>query len=527
MRQLRRYGGSDAGAVVLVRVFLALLLAASVGSAKEGRYHVSPSPQVDQAEEPWVRCSELPDPAVSTTALTTATSASDLHADIMAACGSGCIVTLAPGTYDGNVVFGDSALKAGSITPTGEVVIRGTDPANPPVIRATVDLKAAVVHVKDPAARIRLEDVILDGRRSSQTSSVLTTVCADTTPADGTCDSTASNGFASGFHIRSTVAGVTSSCLLRVEVKETVNNGIVIAYGRASTIEDSYVHDIGCTSATCPSLSVPNNLNVRSQKIQSMGIQFSDSTAGAVIDSTIHDVTKIGIECFLRAYGCQFARNMIYDTYNSAIAFTGGDGAAFENTVYSTGFDHAPNATTDNLGNAILVTADVDYPPTRRTVIRGNTITSSWGSGIQVGVPAGVTPPNPMLVTVSGNIISGACNGTTRADVASYELGDSTAVIQEVIAFDNMALGASACPQVFEIRNLRHYTERRNVVTGTTGGNAVEYDDVEQLDSFGLNVSDDINLDVDSLGKLSNCTLNGASVTGSTSGPVIRSNCGA
>lgn len=508
-------------------VVLALLLA-STAAAKSGRYAELPPRLARQEPTLYTECSELPDPSVSTTALTTATSASDLHADIMAACGSGCIVTLAPGTYDGNIVFGDSGLKAGSITPTGEVLIRGTDRDNPPVIRATLNLRAAVVHAKDVTARIRLEDVILDGRRSEQTASVLTTVCADTTPADGICDSGASNGFASGFHTRSTLSGTTSSCLLRIEVRDTVNNGIVIAYGSASTVQDSYVHDIGCTTTTCPSLSIPATSNVNSQIIQAMGVQFNDSISGAVVRSTIHDVTKIGIECFLRAYQCQFVGNTIYDAYNAGISFSGGDGRATDNTIFSIGFDHAPNLTTDNLGHGILFVADIDYPPLNRTYITANRISSVWSSGIQIGVPAGVMPPSPMLSTLSGNIISGACDGTTRADVAAYELGDSTAVIQDIRAYDNVATGVSRCPQVFEIRNLLHYTERRNSVTGSTGGNAVEYDDVEQLDSRYLTVSDDINIDADSTGRLHDCTLgSGAAVTGTTSGPVRRANCGA
>lgn len=512
---------------------LLALLFALPASAIDGRYGQASARRGPFGGNPaYIECSSLPDPANTPVAVTNAT---DLHTVAMTNCTAGCILELAPGTYSNtNVVFGDTAIKASSITPTGEVLIRGADPSNPPVLVAAVDTKAAVVHVKNVTARIRLEDVILDGNRANQTSGVLTTVCTDDNEnagaGNGICDSdspSASNGFANGFNTRSTINGITSSCLHRVTVRNTVNNGISIGYARkGSTVQDSTVYDIGCTATTCPSLSVPLNSSVNSQLVQSMGIQFYDSQSGAVIGSTVHDVSKIGIECFLRAYGCQFIGNTVYDAFNVGIAFTGGDGKAATNTIYSIGYDHIPNATTDNLGIGILYTVDIDNPPTGRTTMSGNWISGTWGSGIEIGIPAGTLPPKPVLATVSSNVITGACTGTTRADVAAYELGDSTTDIQEIIATDNTASNAAACPQVFKVRNLLHYTERRNVVSGSTGGNAVEYDNVDQLDSRYLVVSDDINIDTDTRGRLYDCALgSGSALTGTTTN-VLRSGCG-
>lgn len=512
-------------------VVLALLLASRAACA------IGPDPlRTDEPAGPWVTCSQLPDPAgATTTALTTATSAADLHTDIMAVCSAGCIVTLAAGTYDGNVVFGDSALKAGSITPTGDVVIRGADRANPPVIRATPDLNAAVIHAKNVTARIRLEDLILDGRRDSQTSAAFSPVCTDlyNNPAaggngvqtsgvpDGVCDGTnQSIAFLNGFNTRSTsVAGQTSSCLLRVQVRETASTGIQLSQPFASTVEASTVTGAGCTTALCPALSIPADFVENAMLKTAMGVQMVDGIEAAVINSSISSVTKIGIECFTTMRRCHMYNNAIDEAFMGGIVFNEADGEAVRNRITRTGLWLTPNKTTDNIGMGIqFVGGDATATTPFNVSIVSNTITGAYNSGIQIGLSS-PTLNSLARFRVHQNVVSDTCDGSTRTDAASLEIGDSTAkTFPLVLATGNQSL-STACPDGFRIRNLERFTGWAN---STTAG--VEVDDVRAFDWNGGVITGSLDIDVDTRGRAMNCTLTG-SVVGAAN--VTRRDCGA
>jgi hypothetical protein len=502
---------------VLVRlaVLLALLLAVPA-SAIEGRFpRAGPSaPPVDVVEDPWVDCSKLPDPAFTPVDVT---SASDLHTVAMANCGSGCILELAPGTYtDTNVIFGETAIKGDSVAPSGEVVIRGADRNNPPVLRAELGVNAAIIHARNITPRIRLEDVILDGRRSEQTTGART-ACTDTTPNNGICDTgSQTSTFAGGFNTRNTGAGTTRSCLLRVQVRDTVTTGIQLSQPFVSTVQDSSVTRAGCTVALCTPLAVPLDATTNSITKTAQGVQLVGGSDSAVVNTTISDVTKIGIECFTNSRRCQFHDNTVTGAGIAGIVFNEGDGTASGNTIDDTGFTYAQNTTSDNVGQGIQVTNGNTYAASKFTTrIEGNTIEDAWGSGIQIGL-AGTTY-NDMRVDLTRNIVRGACNGTTRADSAGIELGDSTYDIAQITASYNSNTGDS-CVDGMRVRNVRTH---RNDFNGTQNG--FEVDDVDEFQGRDLDVVGNIDIDADSKGFIQRCTVSGV-VLGSDG--VQRPSCG-
>jgi len=496
-----------------------------------GRHPLAPLRETTAvAGEPFVRCSQLPDPAgATTTALTTATSASDLHDDIMAACTSkplGCIVTLAPGTYDGNVVFGDSALKSGSITPTGEVIIRGLDRNNPPVIRGTVDFKGAVIHAKNITTRIRVEDVILDGRRSEQTIASMTAVCTDS-PADGICDGACtdnqSSTLQSGFSTRNTSTGQTQSCLLRVQVRETVDTGIQLQNATKSTVESSTVSGVGCTATSCPALSIPTDACMTSIMKTAQGVQINGGTTplingsvdSAVVDSTISNATKIGIECFNGSRRCHIRGNTVSNTGFEGIVLNESDGDMMENVVSSIGLLNAHNTLMENSGRGVVWAGSSSYQGMSVTISK-NRISNTWGSGLQAGLIDHVD--NSASVTLDGNSVAGSCNGTTRTDAAGIDLGDSANDIYQVRTRGNTTT-TSACPDGTRLRNLRDF---RGLGNSTTSG--IEIDAVDSLFLDGNVIRGNLDIDSSTVGVVRNCALSG-SVVGAAN--IVRSNCGA
>lgn len=501
-------------------VLLALLLAIPA-SAIEGRFpRAGPSAlPADVVEDPWVDCSTLPDPAFTPVAVT---SSSDLHTVAMANCGSGCILELAPGTYTNtNVIFGDTALtttysKAASVSPSGEVVIRGADPSNPPVLRAQIGVNAAIIHAKDITPMIRLEDVILDGRRSEQTAAAVT-ACTDTTPNNGICDSPSQTStFAGGFNTRNTGSGRTRSCLDRVQVRDTVTTGIQLSQAFASTVQNSTVTNAGCTPTLCPALSVPADAITNSLTKTAQGVQLLGGSESAVVNSTVSSVTKIGIECFTNARRCQFHNNTIEGSALAGIVFNEGDGTAKGNTIRNTGFLVQHNLASDNVGMGLQVTNGNTYAGSQFTVqIESNTIENTWGAGLQIGL-AGTTY-NDMRIDLTSNIVRGACNGTTRADSAGIELGDSTYDIAQITASYNSNTGDN-CVDGTRIRNLRTH---RNEFNGTTNG--LEVDDVDEFQGRSLDVTGNVDIDADTKGFIRGCTISGM-VVGSDG--VQRSTCG-
>lgn len=493
-----------------VAALLALLLVASTASAEgAGRLLLNArSAPTDVVEDPWIDCAELADPAFTPVAVT---SSSDLHTVAMNNCGSGCILELAPGTYaDTNVIFGDTALtttysKTASVTPSAEVLIRAADPSNPPLLRAKVGVNAAVIHAKDVTARIRVEDVILDGRRSEQTAAAVT-ACTDTTPADGVCDgSSQTSTFATGFNTRNTGSGTTRSCLLRVQVRNTVSTGIQLSQAYLSTVQDSTVSGAGCTPALCPALSVPLDATTNALLKTAQGVQLLGGSDSAVVDSRISDVTKIGLECFTNTRRCHLRRNTIERAGIAGIVFNEADGDAMANTIRETGQWFSHNSTGNNVGQGIQWTNGNTYAASRfETTISGNTVSNSFGSGIQVGL-AGTTYNDARLI-VSNNTVSGSCNGSTRADSAGIELGDSTYDIAKITAENNSDTGG-ACIDGIRARNLRTHRSFRN---GTDSG--LEIDDVDDLKAISLDVTGNIDVDADTKGVIDTCTLGGMAI---------------
>lgn len=493
--------------------YLALLIfIAMTASADQG---VSLSGAQAGVPISWTRCSALADPIASTTALTPATSANDLHNDIMAVCGAGCIVTLAPGTYDGNVVFGDSALKSGSITPSAEVLIKGTDPTNPPVIRATVGLNAAVVHAKDVTARIRLQDVVIDGRRSSQTPAAMS-VCADTAPANGVCDTgTQSLSDLHGFFTRSTIGGTTQSCLYRVRVIETVENGIEVRHGATSTVESSVVTGTGCRPGACPAMTIPFDALSSAITKASQGISLTAGTGSAAVGNTVSDVTKIGIECIGEARRCVVVGNTISNSGISGVVMNDSDGTVAWNSISSIGLMFSPNTSADNVGNAIAsVYGDSTRSSSFSTLIFGNTLMNSWGAGIQIDLNA--TLSHTSHTQVDDNTITATCHGTTRGDAAGLEIGDSTQAISSAAASRNR-IGTTSCPDGFRLRNLTAFGGIGNT---TMGG--IEVDAVSSYLMNDTTITGNLDIDAGTSGSMTNCTLTGSVIGG---GGVTRTNC--
>ena len=503
-------------------VVLALLWAVQA-SAIEGRFPRSgPSgPPADVVEDPWIRCSDLPDPAFSVTSLTQATSQNDLHADIMAACGSGCIVEIGPGTYTDNIVFGDTAIKATSVTPTGEVLIRAADPSNPPVIRAELGVKASVIYAKNVTARIRLEDLILDGRRSEQTVASIDSadICTDTTPDDGVCDGSPvaqTSTSLQGFDTRNTGSGVTSSCLLRVQVRETVGTGIQLTDAYVSTVEDSTVTGAGCTTTLCPLLDIPADATTNAILKTAQGVQLSGGSDSSVIESTASGVTKIGIECFAGARRCHVHDNTISSPGIAGIILNESDGTVKGNTISDVGLWFSPNLTTDNVGIGIQTTNSNTYASSTFSVaIEGNTIDNVFSSGIQAGLAG--TSYNDMRIDVTRNVVRGACNGTTRGDSAGIELGDSTYDIAQITASYNSNTD-DLCIDGMRVRNVRTH---RNSFNGTSSG--LEVDDVDEFHGRNIDVTGNIDIDADTNGYIRGCEVSGM-VIGSDG--VQRTSCG-
>lgn len=505
-------------------VVLSLLLA-SVASAKSGNIPRSglDDSRVGGSTEPFLRCSDLPDPSESTTTLTTATSSSDLHEDIMAACSGGCIIEIGPGAYTENIVFGDTAIKADSVTPTGEVLIRASDPTNPPIIRAELGVKAAVIHSRASgtgiAPFIRVEDIILDGRRSEQTVASIdsSTICTDTTPDDDICDGsgvTQTSSFLHAFDSRNTSSGKTRSCLLRVQARETVGNSLQLSQAFASTVEDSTVSGAGCTTTSCPALSIPADATTNAILKTAMGIMFVGGSDSAAIENTIDDVTKIGIECFTNARRCHVHGNTITDAGIAGIVLNEGDGTVVGNTISDVGLAFLPNAMSNNVGQGIQFTNGDTYTGLVAS-ITGNTVRNAFGPGIQVGLAG--TAYNTARIDVSENSVSGTCNGGTRADSAGIELGDSTYDTAQIVAYDNSTAN-SDCVDGMRVRNVRTHRNWRNGIA-----DGLEVDDVDEFDGISLSITGNLDIDSDTLGRIRTCSLTGT-VVGSTN--VQRQDCG-
>lgn len=514
-----------------MQLILAVILAAILSIGAGNRYPLEGVRQSDiGVASTWTDCASLADPAFTPVQVT---SASDLHTVAMNNCGSGCILELAAGTYtDTNVVFGDTSItttygKTASVTPAGEVVIRGADRNNPPLLRAKIGTNAAIIHARNVTARIRVEDVILDGRRSEQTGGAFTP-CADTAPANGICDGTSparNDSNVHGFYTRHQTPGsTTSSCLLRVQVRNTPDTAIEIQDGVLTTVQDSTITGAGCTAALCPAVTLAGESDVNAVTNTGMGIQFLTSGGGyGAVGNTISDVTKIGIECFTAARGCTLIGNTVSGAMNAGIGYTQADGWAIGNTIRNIGFNVSPNAATNNLGWGVYaVLGDAESAGFNVRMI-GNSVTNTWGSAYLFAL-SGPTTSNEATLYAANNIAVGACNGTTRTDAASFEWGDSAQQMARVDSIGNVA-SASGCARGMYVRKLRSFIQREDTIRVSNGAPAIDYESVLALDARDITVNDDIDIDGVSVGHIKNCTMNGASITGLATN-VKRYNCG-
>lgn len=512
-------------------VALALCLCLLTGAT--GRYGLNGrNVSVSQTDYGPVECGDLADPGYTPVNITSAT---DLHAAVTANCATGCEIVLAPGTYtDTSVTIGDSgvdsAIKVGSLTnATGVVWIHGSDPDNPPVLVNEAGILSAVVHARNMTGLLRVEDVIIDGNKANQTNGAITTVCTDSAPADGTCDTGSQTSSRShGIYMHSTVgSGKTTMCVRRVEVRNTVATGIQISNGYFSTVSDSWVHDIGCTPASCPGLSIPLTNENSAITYLAQGIQIGDAIGSSALRNTVERVTKIGIECFVGTVGsrgCNASNNRVDYANSAGIGFVGGVGVAIRNTITNTGKYIGFDTTTTKNGHGMTIRPSLANSLLTRVRVEGNSVSDSWGGGILVHANSPSEVPAGYRVEVIGNTVTNACDGTTRTTAASFEMGDETDQLHRIDSRSNIVNG-TLCGRGFSVSNLDKYVESGNRVVGSTGGYAVEYDSVTIIDSKGIDVSDDIYIDAASDGAMRNCTFRSGSVIAGETGNVAFSDC--
>lgn len=489
---------------------------------------------IPTAGDPWVSCSGLPDPGHTPISLT---AADDLHAEIIDNCGSGCTIELAAGTYaDTNVTMGpssDQIVKSGSLDEaTGEIIIRAADPSNPPVLEAEPGNPAAVFYIVDIAARFRFKDLVLDGKKSEQTNDIFvdkdgnSTICADTSPTDGVCDTgTLTNAEAGGINVRSRVGPIQMRvCADNVTVRNTVFDAFFLRNTASSTVQNSTVEHAGCTTETCPLLSIPANAENNNLLVVGRGVNFVNSAQVGIADNVITDATKIGAQCF-GSTSCYIADNVLTDIGNGGITMLGSSGYVWRNTINGAGLLYGQNSPTTNTGSGIDFVDDDAYSGDLDVEIIGNTISNTWGPSVNVGLRKSPAAESSTL-TIQDNTMSNACVVQTLSTNADLLIGDGTDRLEAITASGN-SISGGACNVGMRVRNVIDYTAENNSVSGYGSGTAVAYDDVEALDEDGLTVDGNISIDADSVGTLANCTLNGsATIVGAVEGGVTRTNCG-
>src|SRR5690606_10087227 len=140
-----------------------------------------------------------------------------------------------------------------------------------------------------------------------------------------------------GFATRRTDSGDSRSCLLRVQVRNTVADAIFLRQARDSTVEDSTTINSGCTAASCPNLSLPSDLATPSVITIGRGINF-DTARGNVgaIGNTVGRSTKIGVQC-ITSDDCHSIGNTVDEALTIGTSSIGSSGSIRGNTVRRTG----------------------------------------------------------------------------------------------------------------------------------------------------------------------------------------------
>lgn len=480
-----------------------------------------PMPGPGYAHYGQALCSSLP--AIAATPVS-ATTSDNLATKLGDACTAGAgILELAAGTYsDVNLQIG-----AGGVAIGGECEIRAANPASKPILRAGIDVNRAVIQVRNVPHRIRFTNLACDGRRSSQTASGMTSICADTAEngglGNGICDDGTQSLTNRGcIDSRVTSGGPNSTCVLGFEASETVWDAIFLRNQTNSVVEASTVDGTGCDTTTCPALSVPADNSLNSILLVGRGINLVDSAYVSAFGNTVTDVTKQGLQCY-GSTNCITAENDVTAWGISGITMLGSSGVVLNNNIDGAIQPWAQNSTTTNNGQGILVTdggLGLDF----RVAIRGNLVENTWGNGIASELQAG-TPPEPVVI-VEGNTINGPCNGTTHEFAAGLFLGDTVDDHEAVRSVGN-TVTASECSTAVRVRNVLDYYGRSTTVSGTVSGGGVNYTSVA-MDEDGITTDEEITIDAASSGAMSNCTLNGVAVVNDSSGgAVTRTNCGA
>lgn len=460
------------------------------------------------------RCSALPD--ISATPVTMTTS-DNFATKLASACGSGAgILEMAAGTYtDFNAQIGD-----GGVAIAGECEIRGANPADKPLLRAGVDVARAILQVRNVDYRMRFTNLHCDGRRGDQTEASYASICADTSPADGVCDS-GEQTFSdlSCIDSRSTEGGILQTCVYGVDSEKTVFDGIFLRNQDGSAVESSTVDGAGCDSTLCPNVSgVPADNSLGAVLNVARGINLVNADNSIAVDNVINAVTKQGVQCFT-SDNCNIVGNTVTRFGITGITMLGSTGVVIGNDVDNIEVLWTPDSTTSPIGQGILLTDGANFTDFK-VYARNNTVSNAWGDGIAASTsPSSPTEPE---VIIEQNTIEGACTGSTSTLGASLLLGDNTSDFESIVSRNNTITGNN-CDSAKRVRNAPVYSSSGDSISGTVSGDAVEYDTVV-INESSLTVDADINIDASSSGTLSGCTLNGiASVNDSSGGAVTRS----
>lgn len=432
----------------------------------------------------------------------------NIQTAIGTACGSGAgRVALQPGTYtDQNIQVG-----TGGQAIAGECEIFAADPSNKPVLRATVGVARGVIQAINVDPRLRLTNLKIDGRRSSQTDASMSLICTDTTPDDGICDSgSISEGGASGVVSRWTVTGDATTCLYGVEVYDTAADGIALRNQVGTGVENVRVDRAGCTSATCPALStVPNDFSTNSVLVLGRGISITHSVSSSVVASRTEDVTKGGLS-FLNAGSVYAGWNTALGSLLFGIGDVNSNVQFVDNLIVDTGNDLAHNSNTVNSGQGIYFASDTDD---YSSLVARNTVVDSWGSGIKAELSAAAPPPT---LVVENNRIENACLGSVNASEAALFLGDNTEDFEAITSRSNTIVG-NRCASAVRIWNQPNYVGTGTTISGTVSGDGFTVED-SAVNQIGVVTDADIVLDAGSTGSMSHCSFNGGASTSDSSG---------
>lgn len=483
-------------------------------------------------------CSQLADPGHLPVTVSTT---DDLQTVFDTNCGSGCTLELEGGNHDdvnldvGTGDFSGPNDAGTAIVPTGEVLIRAADPANRPVLRASIDEPGPIIEVLNAAENdyFRLENIDLDGRRADQTNLVfdldgdgnaneLGEICEDT-DGDDVCDSGESSTLARGINVKSTTGTHPLVCLRNVHGHETVGNVVAIRDAAESAVEGGVFHDGGCAPDTCPNLNVPARANMSSTLTSSRGVNLSGNVDGvAVLYAEAYNLTKMGFQCFRTTGPCAILDSYAHDVLNSGFQFVDSKETLIRgNRSENIGFLYAMPSTTTFSGFGIGGSTNGAHAAR----VEGNVVENTWGAGIQVGG----TSASSGAFTYVRNTVTKACQGTTRTDRSDVIYGDAAATdtIPEITSIRNTLDGGSDCLRGMLARNVTtQFRSYGDLIKGTRQDEAARMEGSVDMDIREITLDDDLVLESGSTGSIDGCTFNAdGTLVDNSGGGVAVSNC--